>query len=176
MCSRRLALRRSGEKVPSIETPTAATVGNDLARLTTDPSPEPRLYQTSVDEALAARETFVLVFATPAFCQSRTCGPTLDIIKEVAADYPDMTFINVEPFVMELRGGSLQPVLSPEGGLQSAPWTEAWQLVREPFVAVVDENGILSAKFEGVLGANELRNALNEVRGPNADSDGGALP
>lgn len=125
--------------MPSIETPTAATVGNDLGRLTTDPSPEPRLYQTSVDEALAARETFVLVFATPASCQSRTCGPTLDIIKDVAAEYPDITFINVEPFVMELRGGSLQPVLSPEGGLQSAPWTEAWQL------------------------ANELRNALNEV-------------
>ncbi len=152
-----------GEEVPSVETPTASSVVNDLRRLTTDPDPEPRFYQTSVDEALAANEPFVLVFATPAFCQTRTCGPTLETVKEVAAEHPDLTFINVEPFVMEVRDGSLQPVLSAEGQLQQAPWTVAWQLVSEPFVAVVDGSGTLQAKFEGVLGADELRDALQAL-------------
>ncbi len=152
-----------GEEVPSVETPTAASMGDDLRALSTDPDPEPRFYRTSVDDALAANEPFVLVFATPAFCQTRTCGPTLETIKEVAAEYPDLTFINVEPFVMEIRDGSLQPVLSAEGQLQQAPWTAAWQLVSEPFVAVVDGSGILQAKFEGVLGADELRQALQAL-------------
>lgn len=152
-----------GEEVPSVETPTAASTGDDLRALSTDPDPEPRFYRTSVDDALAANEPFVLVFATPAFCQTRTCGPTLETIKEVAAEYPDLTFINVEPFVMEVRDGSLQPVLSAEGQLQQAPWTAAWQLVSEPFVAVVDGSGILQAKFEGVLGADELRDALQAL-------------
>ncbi len=109
--------------------------------------------------ALAANEPFALVFATPAFCQANTCGPTLETIKEVAVEYPDLTFINVEPFVMEVRDGSLQPVLSTEGQLQQA----AWQLVSEPFLAVVAGSGILQAKFEGVLGADELRNALQTL-------------
>ncbi len=152
-----------GETVPSVETPTAESVGDDLRALSTDPDPEPRFYETSVDDALAANEPFVLAFATPAFCQTRTCGPTLETIKEVAAEYPDLTFINVEPFVMEVRDGSLQPVLSAEGQLQQAPWTAAWQLVSEPFVAVVDGSGALQAKFEGVLAADELRDALQAL-------------
>ena len=38
----------------------------------------PVFYQVSVHDALAAHKPFVLVFATPAFCTSRVCGPTLD--------------------------------------------------------------------------------------------------
>lgn len=152
-----------GEPVPSVETPTAASVGGDLRALSTDPDPEPRFYQTSLDDALAAGEPFVMIFATPAFCETRTCGPTLETAKEVAAEYPELTFINAEPFIMEMRDGSLQPVLSEEGELQTAPWTEAWQLVSEPFVAVVDAEGILVAKFAGVLAADELRSVLETL-------------
>ena len=46
---------------------------------------------------MAAKDPFVLVFATPAFCQTAICGPMLDGVKVLAADYPTFTFINVEP-------------------------------------------------------------------------------
>ena len=60
-----------------------------------------RFYTTSVDEALAEHKPFVLVFATPRFCTSKQCGPTLDGIKAVAKGEPGMTFINVEPYQLE---------------------------------------------------------------------------
>jgi hypothetical protein len=66
-----------GAKVPSVDTPTLGDVGGDLRRVTTDPKPERRFYETSVADALATHKAFVLAFATPAFCKTQTCGPTL---------------------------------------------------------------------------------------------------
>ena len=57
-----------GAQAPSVETPTLADVGDDLAKVSSDKSPERRFYESSVADALAAKEPFVLVFATPAFC------------------------------------------------------------------------------------------------------------
>ena len=152
-----------GELAPSVGTPTAADVGGDLAQLSTDDDPEPRLYETSIADALAAGEPFVVAFATPAFCESATCGPTLETLKAVAADHPDVTFINVEPYVMEMRDGRLQPVLDASGQLQAAAWTTAWRLLTEPLVAVVDADGAVRAKFEGALAADELESAIEAL-------------
>ena len=151
-----------GTTAPSVDTPTAAGAG-DLGSISSDPEPEPRFYETSIAEALAAGKSFVVAFATPAFCRTATCGPTLETVKSVAEDYPDLTFINVEPYVMEVRDGSLQLVRSADGQLQAAPWTEAWGLVTEPFVAVVDDQGTVRAKFEGTIAADELVEAIEAL-------------
>lgn len=152
-----------GAPAPSVDTPTAPGIGADLSTVSSDPDPERRFYETSIAEALAAREPFVVAFATPAFCQTATCGPTLETVKAVARDYPDLTFINVEPYVMEVRDGSLQPVLSAEGQLQPAAWTTAWDLHTEPFIAVVDAEGLVRAKFEGVIAPEELVAAIEAL-------------
>lgn len=152
-----------GSKAPSVDTPTLADVSGDLKALTTDQEPETRLYETSIADALTERDPFVLTFATPAFCDTRTCGPTLDIVKGVAAEYPDLTFINVEPYIMAYENGSLQPVLDAQGQLQAAPWTEAWGLPSEPYTFVIDANGSVTAKFEGVLAPDELRAAVDAL-------------
>lgn len=152
-----------GSQAPSVDTPTLAEVDGDLKALTTDDEPEARFYATSVADALAAGKPFVLTFATPAFCETRTCGPTLDIVKGVAADYPDLTFINVEPYVMAYENGSLQPVVDAQGQLQAAPWTEAWGLPSEPYTFVIDAAGTVAAKFEGVLAPDELKAAVDAL-------------
>jgi len=89
-----------GDPAPPSDTPTAADVDGDLTRISTDEHPEPEFYETSVADALAAHEPFVLVFATPKFCTSEQCGPTLDSIKPFVESHPDVTFINVEPYVL----------------------------------------------------------------------------
>lgn len=152
-----------GAQVPSVETPTSSDVSGDLTALTTDQAPEARFYATSIADALAAGEAFVVTFATPAFCQTRTCGPTLDIVKSVAGDYPDLTFINVEPYVMAFEDGSLQPVMDAQGQLQAAPWTEAWGLPTEPYTFVIEADGTVAAKFEGVLTPDELKAAIDAL-------------
>ena len=153
-----------GATAPSVDTPTAADVNDELARLTTDREPAPRFYETSIADALTRGKPFVVVFATPAFCDTALCGPTLETVKKVAAGgYADVTFINVEPYVMAYKDGSLQPVLAANGELQAAAWTTAWGLLSEPYTFVVDGGGKIAAKFEGVLGAEELRNALDAL-------------
>jgi hypothetical protein len=153
-----------GERAPSVATPTLADVGDDATRLSTDPSPDPTLYATSVKDALDRHEPFVLVFATPAFCQSRVCGPTLDLVKQVKASEPDMTFINVEPYQVAWKDGSLQPVLDANGQLTPVPSVEAYGLLVEPWIFVVDRDGVVRGSFEAVVSEKELREAIDAVR------------
>lgn len=152
-----------GAKAPSVDTPTAADVGGNLAKLSSDKAPEPRFYETSIADALAAGKPFVVTFATPAFCQTRLCGPTLETVKRVAKDYPALPFIDVEPYKMAYIDGNLQPELDANGQLQPADWTNAWGLQSEPYTFVVAADGTVAAKFEGVLGEDELRGALDAL-------------
>jgi len=152
-----------GAQAPSVDTPTVSDVGGEPKRLTTDQEPDPRFYEISIADALTAAKPLVVVFATPAFCETRTCGPTLETVKAVAKDYPDIGFINVEPYRMTFRDGSLQPEFDANGRLQPAPWTEAWGLQTEPYTFVVAADGTVAVKFEGVLGADELRGALDAL-------------
>jgi hypothetical protein len=152
-----------GAQVPSVQTPTLDDVGGDVKQVSTDQEPDTRFYQTSITDALAASEPFVVSFATPAFCETRLCGPTLETVKEVAAEYPDTTFINVEPYKMVFKDGSLQPELDANGQLQPADWTNEWGLRSEPYTFVIAADGTVAAKFEGVLGADELRGALDAL-------------
>lgn len=152
-----------GERAPASKTPTAADVGGDLARLSTDAQPDPAFYQLSVDGALAQERPFVLVFATPAFCQSAQCGPTLDRVKSVAKTAPGISFINVEPYRLEYTEGRLQPVLDPNGQLQPIQAVDEWGLLSEPWIFVVDAAGVVRGSFEGVVGEDELRAAIAAV-------------
>lgn len=155
---------RVGQRAPASDTPTAASAGGDLARITTDPSPDPALYQTSVKDAIAAHHPFVLIFATPKFCTSAQCGPTLDRVKPLAAAFPTVAFIDVEPYLLTYQGESLQPVLDASGNLQVVPAVAEWGLLSEPWVFVVDRDGIVTASFEGVVATDEIRAAAEAVK------------
>jgi hypothetical protein len=152
-----------GGNAPSVGTPTAATAA-DIAKIATDPTPDPSFYTTSEDEALAKHEPFVLVFATPAFCVSRICGPTLDGIKAVAKTEPGMLFINAEPYQLKYADGRLQPVLDATNQLQATDAVEAWGILSEPWTFVVDGKGIVRGSFEAVVSAEELKAAIAAAR------------
>ncbi|MEO8463385.1 MAG: hypothetical protein ABI555_09240 [Chloroflexota bacterium] len=157
-------VKRVGDLAPASDTMTLASVGGDIARISTDTSPDPAFYETSVKDALAAHQPFVLVFATPKFCASAQCGPTLDRIKPLAADFPTVTFIAVEPYELTFQSGSLTPVLDASGDLQIVPAVTDWGLLSEPWVFVVDRQGVITASFEGILSVDELRDAAAAVK------------
>jgi len=149
-----------GQKAPASKTPTVADVGGDVSKISTDPTPDPAFYQTSVADALAAHKPFMLVFATPKFCTSQQCGPTLDQFKPIAKANPDVTFINVEPYLLEDVDGQLQPKLDAKGNLQAAPATIAYGLLSEPFVFIVGGDGKVKASFELIFTPEEIDAAL----------------
>jgi hypothetical protein len=151
-----------GASAPASDTPTLADVEGEIGRLSTDPDPIEAFYETSVADALAEARPFVLVFATPKFCTSAQCGPTLDRLKPIAAAHPAITFINVEPFDLEFVDGQLQPVLT-NGQLTPAAATLEWGLLSEPWIFVVDGNGIVRGSFEAVVGEEELETVLRRI-------------
>ncbi len=158
----RIEVISPGDSAPSVDTPTLADVGGDVAKVSSDAKPEKRFYETSVADALAAKKPFVLIFATPRFCVSTVCGPTLEKLKPVAAAHPELTFINVEPYTLEFTNGSLQPVMT-GNDLTPAPATLAFKLVSEPIVFVVGADGKVVASFEQVFSPEEIEAAVREV-------------
>jgi hypothetical protein len=138
-----------GQKVPASDTPTLSDA--KLSEITTDPNPLRSFYQTSIAEAIASSDPFVVVFATPEFCQTAVCGPTLDVVNRVARGFPRLTFIHVEIY-RELDPA--QPVV---------PAVTEWGLPTEPWVFVVDSTGRVAAKYEGSVSPSELHRDLQRL-------------
>jgi hypothetical protein len=153
-----------GDVAPASKTPTLADAGNDPTKISTDPSPDPAFYQTSIDQAEAAHKPFVVIFATPKFCTSSQCGPTLDRIKPFVARYPSVAFIHVEPYKLKLVGGTLQADTDAQGGLVATEVSDQWGLLSEPWVFVVGSDGIVRASLELIFTDAELTAALDAVK------------
>ncbi len=154
-----------GSKAPATKTPTLADVGGDVTKVSTDPTPDPAFYSTSVDAALGAHKPFILVFATPKFCVSQQCGPTLDRLKPIAAANPGVTFINVEPYQLKVVDGQLQPILDAGNNLQATAVTSAWGLYTEPWIFAVDRAGIVRGSFELIATDAEVTAAIGTIGG-----------
>src|SRR5262245_38291790 len=153
-----------GEQAPPSKTPTLADVGGDLAKISTDSSPVEAFYKTSIADAVAAKKPFVVAFATPQFCTSKQCGPTLDRLKPIAAKHPNVTFINVEPYKLEFKDGQLQPVLTGDPPqLTPTDATNDWRLPTEPWVFVVDKDGVIRGSFMLIFSDDEIEAAIKSV-------------
>lgn len=127
---------------------TTATIDDaPLSRVTSDPDPDPSLYQLTVAEAVAS-EVAVIVFASPRHCLARSCGAVLGVVKEVATGHPGVAFVHVE--TVQLPAGSPP---------RHVPAVAEWGLIVEPSVFVT-RDGVVSAYFEAVLSADELHAAL----------------
>ncbi len=142
-----------GALAPRTENPTLSTQPNKKL-ITTDTEPSDAFYQMTVSQAIDAKRAFVVIFATPAFCQSALCGPVLDNVKAVQPEFADsLNFIHIEPFVLEADGGLASgPVAS-----QSA---NDWNLKTEPWIFVVGGDGKIAARFEGSASPEELRQSI----------------
>lgn len=142
-----------GQLAPRSVTPTGADF--PLDEISTDPEPNPAFYEASLHESLGNGEPVIAVFSTPAFCTTATCGPTLDIVKSVAGDASDATFIHIEVYT-NLGGSAAE--------LEVVPSVLEWGLPSEPWVFVMDGEGVVVAAFEGALSADELAAAVGEAR------------
>jgi hypothetical protein len=141
-----------GDPAPPSPSPTLAD--HTLEQLTTDPEPDPRLYRTSIAEAVTSGRPAVIVFSTPAFCQTAACGPILENVKAAIDDHPDVTFVHVEVYT-----GLDEPDFAPDAA-HIAPAVVEWGLTSEPWVFVVDGAGKVAGRYEGVLDPAELEGVL----------------
>lgn len=139
-----------GDRAVSVRTPTLASAHGKLSSISTATHPDPRLYRLSVSSAIARHLPFVVTFATPRFCQSRTCGPVVDVVDAVAKrlSRTPVRFIHAEIYRDD------------DPGKGFAPWVRAWRLDYEPATFVVDRRGIVRAKLVGAFSVGELERTV----------------
>ena len=146
-----------GERPPASVTKLAKDF-EDLQEMTSDPEPDEELYALTVAEGLDAGKPLVVAFSTPAFCRTATCGPQIDVIKELKDYYyRDVNFVHVEVY---------DKPSEIEGNLSSAPLAQSmidWALPTEPWTFVMDADGKVAAKFEAFATEDELEAALDAV-------------
>jgi hypothetical protein len=139
-----------GERPPRIHTPTAADVGGEHSKIDTRVPPD-QMHAVDFADALG-RKPIVLVFATPALCQSRVCGPVVDVAQQVADKYGDeVDFIHMEVYNEN----------DPNKGIR--PQLRAFGLPTEPWTFLVGADGVIGDRIEGAYGVFELETALKTI-------------
>jgi hypothetical protein len=148
-----VTLRRSspvpavGDVVPRVHTPTLASVGGDVAKIDTRVPPD-RMHDVDLADVLGKRPV-ALLFATPALCRSRVCGPVADEAAQLQSAYGDsVDFIHNEVYVDNDYAKGLRPQLT------------AFGLTSEPWLFAIDRSGHVAARLEGAFGIDEFRAAI----------------
>jgi hypothetical protein len=139
-----------GQRPPRIHTPTVADVGGDVGQIDTR-SPHDDMHKVDFADVLG-KKPIVLIYATPALCQSRVCGPVVDVAEEVEHEAGDgVDFIHMEVYNNNNASDGLRPQMR-EFGLQTEPW-----------VFVIDRKGIVRTRIQGAFDAAELEQAVRQV-------------
>jgi hypothetical protein len=141
-----------GEEAPSVHTPTLDDVA-DVSEIDTRVPPS-TMHEEDLADVLG-KEPVVLLFATPALCLSRVCGPVVDVAEQVKAEYDDQAaFIHMEIYE-ENEYDPKKPDLRPQ--------VEAYGLPTEPWLFVIDKEGRVQTRIEGAFSPAELAEAIEDV-------------
>jgi hypothetical protein len=143
---------RVGQKAPLIHTPTPEDVGGDISAITTRIPPDT---QNRADYAdVLGEKPIALLFATPQFCESRVCGPVVDVAEQVKETYGDeVEFIHMEIFRDNDPSKSVRPQV------------RAFHLPSEPWLFAIDRDGRIVAEIEGAFGVEELTRVVKGLTG-----------
>ena len=128
----------------------------DIAEIDSSVPPRPELHTMTIAEAIASGKPTLVAFATPAFCQTRFCGPVVEaVVAPLAKEYARRaSFIHVEPYILaEARKGKLVPIKE----------MAEWGLASEPYLFLLDREGRVAAQFEGISEHDEVARALDRV-------------
>jgi len=142
---------RVGQKAIMIHTPTLTEVGGDAAKIDTRVPPATELSKTDFATVMG-KKPVVLLFATPALCKSRVCGPVEDIAAQVAAQYDGkVTFIHQEIY----NNNNINDGFREQVG--------KWRLPSEPWAFAIDRHGTVVDRLEGAFSASEMQQAAQKA-------------
>jgi hypothetical protein len=137
-----------GEPMPAIDTETVDGAGRAESQIDTRIPPAPELHQHSLKDVLGKKPATLLI-ATPQLCQSRVCGPVVDIELQLKAELGDqMEFIHQEVYRdNEVAKGLRAPL-------------RQLHLKTEPWLFAINRDGTITARMEGSFGVNAFRHAV----------------
>ena len=151
-----------GRQAPTIHTQTLDDVGGDAKRITTDPAPDLRLSRRSTTDALGEGKPFVLVLDSNRFRVSPACGRAIILVRYLLDRWGGVDFIHHEPYVYSvvtempvIEGDLTDPTLtdvSQAWGIGDQPWGAKSM----PWIFIVDGDGVVRAKYQGVVGTDDV--------------------
>jgi thiol-disulfide isomerase/thioredoxin len=140
---------KKGEPVPRLKTKKLTDVGGDMSKITTYRQPDPRMYQYSLDEALALGKPIVLEFATPGHCT--VCDAQLQRLKALMNKYEgQVTFVHMDQYY------------NPEA-------FNAYQVKGDPWTFIIDDKGIVRFQRPGAMLYGEFEFAIQDVLNQKAE-------
>lgn len=128
------------------------TIAQEPATKLDSGRPPDDMHRLSIANAIGMRKPLLVLFATAAFCESRLCGPEIQVIQQIENRFRGrVNFVHIE----------IYKDANPSHGY--APAVKQWRLHTEPWTFIVDRRGIIRAKFEGPTPGSEIIPALNSV-------------
>ena len=137
-----------GEDAPRVHTPTPASVGGDVSQIDTRVPPD-RLHDDLAD--VIGRRPVALLFATPALCRSRVCGPVVDEAVQLRP-----------PMATESRSSTTRCTSTTTRRRGCARSCGRTGSTSEPWLFVIDRDGRVAARLEGAFGIDEFREAVEQ--------------
>ena len=142
-----------GQPAPRSRNPTARDVP-DVSYIDSGQPPND-MHDLSIAAAIAQHRASLVVFATPAFCQSATCGPQVHAVQQLEPAYRDqLAFIHVEVY---------EDFKPDPSKLHLSATMKEWNLQSEPWVYLIDRDGIIRAAFEAATASDEIRVAIDRM-------------
>ncbi len=135
-----------GDPAPETETDTVASAGGDVEAIDTR-RPTSDMHANFAEQL--GKKPVALLFATPQLCQSRVCGPVVDVALQLRSRYGDQVeFIHQEVYTDNDPNKGLRPPLQRFG------------LPTEPWLFIVGKDGTITARLEGSFGLDAFEQAL----------------
>jgi hypothetical protein len=149
-----------GDRAVPVNNPVAGE--KPLTQIHTGSDTDPAFHTTSIAKAISSGRPSAIVFATPSFCRTRTCGPALQVAIRVQEKFGSrVNFVHVEPYELDADGNLAKDSQGNQFLLVEAG--KAWHLPTEPWVFVVDASGAVVARFDGPYTLEELEFALAQL-------------
>jgi hypothetical protein len=142
-----------GDRAIRVHTPTLTDVAGDASKIDTRVPPD-SMHAVDLADALDKHRPVILLFATPALCQSRVCGPVTDETEQVKSKYGDRAdFIHMEIYNDNDASKGVRPQVA------------AWGLHNEPFLFAIDRRGRIAERLDGAFSVRELETAVRRALG-----------
>jgi hypothetical protein len=142
-----------GRVIPSPTT--TSTMGVDPLCTRTDDKSNPApcsFHSQSLDQVIGKGKPVIAMFATPARCQSRYCGPVLDQLIQLAPEYGDRIVPVHTEIYKDLTSNDLVPA------------TESWLgFSGEPWIFAMDGTGTVTGRLSGAFATDEIRTLIDNA-------------
>jgi len=139
-----------GAAAPRVKQAILGDPGITIAMIDSGVPPD-RWHDETVAQGIVQHRPMVLYFGDPAYCPSKTCGPTRQILQQLCTQYcSSLLFEHIETYY---------PAGPPGPAAKVNPAFDAFGLRTDPWIYFVNANGIVTDRFEGPVTIAELRDS-----------------